>query len=80
MSDWYLYIIEKKGRFYAGITTNLKNRLRQHGNPPLLYTEGPCEKNAAAKREKQIKRWTRAKKEALVSGNLAELKKLSKRR
>ena len=30
----------------------------------------------ALERERQVKRWTRAKKEALVAGDLAQLKKL----
>jgi predicted GIY-YIG superfamily endonuclease len=35
---------------------------------------------AARKRENQIKRWSRAKKEALISGNLARLHSLAIRR
>ena len=57
---------EKKGRIYAGITTNLGKRLKQHGSPKLLYKEGPLEKAAAARRERQIKKWTRNKKERLI--------------
>jgi predicted GIY-YIG superfamily endonuclease len=30
MTDWYVYIIDKKGKFYVGITTDLPNRMRQH--------------------------------------------------
>ncbi|MHC4545860.1 MAG: GIY-YIG nuclease family protein [Planctomycetota bacterium] len=36
---WHLYIIKQREKFYTGITTDLKNRLHQHGNPPLLYKE-----------------------------------------
>jgi len=64
---WYLYIIEKNDKYYAGITTDLKNRLRQHGNPPLLYKETFSDKHQAAKREKQIKGFSRAKKQALIA-------------
>jgi putative endonuclease len=67
MKEWYLYINEKKGKLYVGITTDMKNRLRQHGTPKWLYKEGPFEKQAAAKREKQIKKWTRDKKLQLIS-------------
>lgn len=66
MSEWWLYICEKKGRFYIGITTNLKKRLKQHGSPKLLYKEGPFEKGTAAKRERQIKKWSRDKKLKLI--------------
>ena len=38
---WWVYIIEKSGNFYVGITTDLENRLRQHGQLSLLYKEGP---------------------------------------
>ena len=40
MSGWWLYLCDKKGRFYAGITTNIEKRLKQHGSPELLYKEG----------------------------------------
>jgi predicted GIY-YIG superfamily endonuclease len=59
VSGWWLYICKKKGHFYVGITTNIKKRLKQHGSPELLYKEGPFEKQVAANREKQIKKWTR---------------------
>ncbi|MDD5224735.1 MAG: GIY-YIG nuclease family protein [bacterium] len=68
MSDWYLYICEKKDRLYVGITTDLKKRMEQHGNPKLLYQEGPLEKGTAAFREKQIKGWRREKKLVLIAG------------
>jgi len=62
---WHLYIIQKNGRYYTGITTNLPNRLRQHANPELLYEEVFPNKFQAAKREKQIKGFSRYKKEKL---------------
>ncbi len=59
---WYVYIIEKDKRLYTGMTTDIKNRLRQHGNSPLLYQETFNTKQEAASREKQIKGWRRQKK------------------
>jgi putative endonuclease len=45
----------------------------------LVYSE-PCASSAdAAERERQIKGWTRAKKEALIAGDLAQVHKLSRR-
>ena len=70
MSEWYLYIIEKKRKLYVGITTDLENRLRQHGRPKLLFKEGPFEKEIAARREKQIKGWRLEKKLKLVKNEL----------
>jgi predicted GIY-YIG superfamily endonuclease len=67
MSKWWLYICEKTGRLYVGITTDLDNRLRQHGNPPLLYKEGPLTREEAVLRERKIKGWSRAKKLQLIA-------------
>jgi putative endonuclease len=64
--NWWIYIVEKKGKLYTGITTDLDNRMRQHGKPALAYIEGPVSRTEAAKRERQIKGWTREKKMALI--------------
>jgi len=52
---------------YVGITTDLDNRLRQHGNPELLHKEGPRTKERAVRRERQIKGWKRDKKLRLIA-------------
>jgi len=65
---WHLYIIKQREKFYTGITTDLKNRLHQHGNPPLLYKEPFQNKQQAARRERQIKGWSKAKKLELITG------------
>jgi predicted GIY-YIG superfamily endonuclease len=41
-----------------------------------VYSEAYSSRIEAMRREKQLKGWTRAKKEALISGNLKLLKKL----
>ena len=64
---WHVYICDKKGRLYTGITTDLSNRLRQHKNPPLLYVKKYQTKQEAAKREKQIKGWNRDKKLSIAN-------------
>ena len=65
---WYLYIIKKhSNKYYTGITTNLANRILQHGNVPILYKEIFPDKHLAAKRERQIKGWSRIKKEYLIA-------------
>ena len=66
MDTWWLYICEKADRLYIGITTDLENRLRQHGNPELLYREGPLAKSEAAKRERILKGWSKKKKLELI--------------
>ena len=64
---WYVHIIKKKQKFYTGITTALENRLHQHANPPLIYKETFPDKNQAAKRERQIKAFSKAKKQELIA-------------
>jgi len=86
-----LYILRlKSGSLYIGATTDLKQRYQDHQNgkacrttrldPPvkLIYSESFPNFSEARKREAQIKRWTRAKKEALVTGDMVKLRNLSK--
>ena len=69
MSNWLLYILDRDGHYYVGITTDLPNRLRQHGHPPLLFRSQPMTRTEAVALEKTIKKWTRIKKEAFVKAN-----------
>lgn len=75
---------------YIGQTNNLQQRLKDHkykatraskfskenGKFELVYQEEYQTQLESTRREKQLKGWTRAKKEALISGNLELLKKL----
>ena len=92
MPAW-LYILRlKSGQLYIGSTTNLDQRYREHCvgkacrttklDPPVgfLYSESFPTFSEARRREAQVKRWSRAKKEALVSGDMAKLRDLSKSR
>lgn len=79
---WFVYIARAKaGRFYSGITTNDRERIKKHnlgkgsrfaiqqGPFELAYTLKPyLNKSEARKREIQIKGWTREKKQKLISG------------
>ena len=67
MDNWYVYIIDKKGKLYVGITTDLENRKRQHRVTELLYIEGPLPKSVAASTARQLKGWSRKKKLSLIS-------------
>ena len=62
---WYIYICDKNGQLYTGITTDLEHRMSQH-KASLLYSEAFKNKNDAAKRERQIKGWRREKKLELI--------------
>ena len=67
MDNWYAYIIDKKGKLYVGITTDMENRMLQHGEIKPLYYEGPMPKAEALKRERNLKGWSRKKKLSLIS-------------
>ena len=85
---WYVYILKcRNGNLYTGITNDVNRRFKDHlngaarytgYNPPIkiLYKETLNTKSEAAKREAQIKGWTRRKKLALIRGDIELLKKL----
>ena len=66
MDAWWVYIIEKKVGLYVGITTDLQNRMKQHGQVGPLYWEGPMSRADAAKRERILKGWSKTKKFELI--------------
>jgi putative endonuclease len=82
---WYVYILECKNKtLYTGITNDLERRLKDHCkktthytsyNPPLrvVFKEPYSTRSEAAKREAQIKSWTRKKKLALIQCEEGEL-------
>jgi putative endonuclease len=92
MTAWFYILRLKSGQLYIGSTANLDQRYKDHCSgtacrttkldPPvdLVYSEEVDTFSEARKREAQIKRWSRAKKEALVLGDLINLKDLSKSR
>jgi predicted GIY-YIG superfamily endonuclease len=88
---WYTYILKcADGSFYTGRTNDLSERLTRHnaGRGPkwtacrlpvqLVYQEHHENEESAIKREKQIKKWSRSKKEALIQEDAKKLKALSK--
>ena len=90
MKGW-MYILEcSDGSYYTGSTIDLERRIKQHQNGEgsnhtkkrlpvrLLYTEEFSRIYDAFYREKQIQKWSRKKKEALINGELGTLVQLSK--
>ncbi len=80
--NYFVYLLTNAGRtvLYIGMTSDLEGRLYEHrtGALPtsftsryrvdrLVYYEGYGEVLAAIAREKQLKGWTRVKKEALIA-------------
>ena len=87
----YTYILEcSNGEYYVGSTTDMERRLAEHqaglggkftkSHLPvkLVYTEEYQSIEQAFRRERQLHGWSRAKKEALIKGDLELLKELSK--
>ena len=82
--EWFVYMLlcDQK-TFYIGITTELANRFSQHKNKlskatiefsdlKLVYCEKYPGEHEAALREKQLKRWSHAKKQKLIDGILGK--------
>ncbi|WP_415901828.1 GIY-YIG nuclease family protein [Neptuniibacter sp. QD29_5] len=79
--NWYVYILRCADEtLYTGITTDLERRIRQHNGEivggakytrvrrpvSLFWQEEHLDRSSASKREYEIKRLSRQKKENLV--------------
>jgi putative endonuclease len=92
LTAWVYILRLKSGALYIGATKDLDQRYKDHLSGKacrttkidtpikLVYSETFNSFPEARKREAQLKRWSHAKKEALISGNLDKLKELSKSR
>ncbi len=88
----YVYILKcSDSSYYTGVTNNLERRFSEHqeGRNPKCYTfkrrpvslvfsERFASPSDAIRLEKRIKSWTRAKKEALITGRYDEIHELAK--
>lgn len=88
--SYFIYILRTSSNtLYIGQTNNLEKRLSEHKNKSsksakyiryfnsfkLIYFEKYQTRKEAMNREIQLKKWTKAKKEALVKRDLNLLKK-----
>lgn len=94
MKQSYVYILKcSDGTYYTGVTSNLESRMFKHetGFYPDCYTASRrplklafyCEFtdiNLAIEKEKQIKKWSKAKKVALIQEDFDALVNLAKKR
>jgi predicted GIY-YIG superfamily endonuclease len=90
MAFFVYFLRSNNNELYCGQTNNLESRevqqlskgsksakfVKERGDFKLVYSEEYETRLEAMRREKQLKGWTRVKKEALISRNLALLKKL----
>lgn len=92
MKTYYVYIVKCSDKsYYTGVTNNVEKRISEHNigldKNCYTFTKRPVKAvfyqefsdiTEAIEREKQIKGWTRKKKEALIKGDFDELVRLSK--
>jgi putative endonuclease len=90
--NYSVYIVRcKDGKYYTGVTNNLERRLNEHNeglNPncytcdrrpvELMYCEHFHDVKQAIAWEKQLKGWSRKKKEALFTRDFEEISKLAR--
>ena len=91
MKDFYVYILKcSDGSYYTGLTNNLEKRLIEHNKSvdrlsytytrrpvKLVFSERFNDFDNAMLCEKQIKGWSRKKKEALINKDYKMLKFLA---
>jgi predicted GIY-YIG superfamily endonuclease len=88
---FYVYILKcADGSYYTGHTDNLEARISAHQDPKanswvskrlpvkLVYADTSPTREEALAFEFQVKKWSRAKKEALIARDWEKLKMLSK--
>ena len=89
--NYFVYIIKcSDNSYYTGVTNDLERRLYEHNHSKddsactfdkrptiLMYYEAFHDVNQAIAFEKQIKGWTRKKKEALIDKNWDKIKELA---
>ena len=86
----YTYILRcSNGAYYVGSTNDLERRLAEHQSGQgsnftrkhlpveLIYWEEYQTLDDAFRRERQLHGWSRAKKEALINGDIEKLKSAS---
>ena len=93
MAFWIYVLKCTDGSNYTGHTDNLETRIGQHeagtiagcythARRPvtLMFSQEFVTREEALAAERQIKGWSRAKKEAMIAGNWNEVSRLSKPR
>jgi len=91
---YYVYILKcNDGTYYTGVTNNIERRFSEHQSgedkKSYTYSRRPIELmfyaefsnvEYAIEKEKQIKKWSKSKKEALIKGEFELLPNLAKKK
>lgn len=92
MKPFVLYMLRcRDGSYYVGHTDNIEKRMAEHADGTcggytlrrrpveLVFVDELSSREEAIERERQLKGWSRAKKEALIRNDWPELQRLAKR-
>ena len=81
---YYFYILRRADNsLYSGVSTNLEKRIKEHNSPgargakyikgrqpvKLIYSEIYEDQGAALRRELEVKKWPKSKKEILIKNS-----------
>ncbi|MBJ7880054.1 GIY-YIG nuclease family protein [Gelidibacter salicanalis] len=94
MKSYYVYILECSDEtYYTGFTSNLEQRFVEHQSGKyresythnrrpliLVFYQEFVDPNQAIMIEKQIKKWSKAKKEALINNEFEKLPNRAKKK
>ncbi len=94
MKQYYTYIVKcADGSYYTGVTNNLEKRIAEHNEGKdvrsytfkrrpveLVWSSMTFDIKQAIEKEKQIKGWSRAKKEALIKEDWKKIVELSNKK
>ena len=94
MKQSYVYILKcADSTYYTGVTSNLPQRMFRHETGyytdcytfkrrplELVFYSEFTDINLAIEKEKQIKKWSKSKKEALINGDYDALANLAKKK
>ncbi len=93
MSDFFTYILKcSDDSYYVGHTDNIEKRISEHHLSEyngytshrlpieIVFVQSFGTRDEAFHAERQIKKWNRRKKEALIKGNWADLSLSAKKK
>ncbi|HLJ30832.1 MAG TPA: GIY-YIG nuclease family protein [Candidatus Babeliales bacterium] len=93
MNDFYVYILRcNDNSYYIGHTDNIEKRIAEHNSKEypcytskrlpiqVVFIQTFASRDEAFNAERQMKKWNRQKKEALIAENFFQLSLLAKKK